>query len=72
LGRIKVFARIVSGREEWHANALAPHHRHEQAYAAVVLAGSDEECGHQTADIITDSCGAKEGLLPPIKCRTIS
>jgi AraC-like DNA-binding protein len=42
---MKVFARIVSGREEWHANALAPRHHHEWAYAAVVLAGSYEECG---------------------------
>jgi AraC-like DNA-binding protein len=42
---MKVFSRIVSGREEWHPNALASRHRHEQAYAAVVLAGSYEECG---------------------------
>ena len=42
---MKAFARIVSGREEWHPNTRAPRHRHEQAYAAVVLAGSYEECG---------------------------
>jgi AraC-like DNA-binding protein len=42
---MNVFSRIAHGREEWHPNALAPRHRHEQAYAAVVLAGSYEECG---------------------------
>lgn len=41
----KVFSRIVNGREEWHPNARAPRHHHDQAYAAVVLAGSYEECG---------------------------
>jgi AraC-like DNA-binding protein len=42
---VKVFSRIVNGRDEWHPNARAPRHHHDQAYAAVVLAGSYEECG---------------------------
>jgi AraC-like DNA-binding protein len=39
------FTRIVNGRQTWHANASVPRHRHEHAYAAIVLAGSYEESG---------------------------
>ena len=39
------FARIPSRRERRAAASVAPRHRHEQAYAAVVLSGSYEECG---------------------------
>ena len=39
------FASIPSRRERRAAATVAPRHRHEQAYAAVVLSGSYEECG---------------------------
>jgi AraC-like DNA-binding protein len=39
------FARIANGREDWTANASVPLHCHDQAYAAIVLSGSYEECG---------------------------
>jgi AraC-like DNA-binding protein len=39
------FARIVGGREGWDAHASVPRHRHDMAYAAVVLSGGYEECG---------------------------
>ncbi len=41
------FARITIGRESWNANDRVPRHRHDQAYAAVVLSGGYEECGSQ-------------------------
>jgi AraC-like DNA-binding protein len=39
------FACIANGHEQWSAHARAPRHRHNQAYAAVVLSGCYEECG---------------------------
>ena len=39
------FAQIANGRERWDANHSVPRHRHDQAYAAIVLSGSYEECG---------------------------
>lgn len=39
------FAKVTDGRESWSANRSVPRHRHDQAYAAIVLAGSYEECG---------------------------
>ena len=39
------FARIVGGRERWDAHARVPRHRHDVAYAAIVLSGGYEECG---------------------------
>lgn len=39
------FASVIAGRERWSAHAAVPRHRHEQAYAAIVLAGGYEECG---------------------------
>lgn len=39
------FAQAASGREDWPASQRVPRHRHGHAYAAVVLAGSYEECG---------------------------
>ncbi|HEX4079640.1 MAG TPA: helix-turn-helix domain-containing protein [Rhizomicrobium sp.] len=39
------FARITNGRESWMSNARVPRHRHDQAYAAIVLSGYYEECG---------------------------
>ena len=39
------FARISNGRERWGAGVAVPRHRHDQAYAALVLSGAYEECG---------------------------
>jgi AraC-like DNA-binding protein len=39
------FAQITIGRECWGANHHIQRHRHDLAYAAVVLSGSYEECG---------------------------
>jgi len=39
------FAEIANGREAWSANQSVPCHRHDRAYAAIVLSGSYEECG---------------------------
>jgi len=39
------FAHIENGRETWGACSSVPRHRHDQAYAALVLAGSYEESG---------------------------
>lgn len=39
------FAHISNGKECWHCGARIPRHRHENAYAAIVLSGSYEECG---------------------------
>jgi AraC-like DNA-binding protein len=40
-----MYLRGESGREKWHASAIAPRHRHDHRYAAIVLSGSYEECG---------------------------
>jgi AraC-like DNA-binding protein len=42
---ISGFAHIASGRESRPASERVPRHRHGRAYAAIVLAGSYEECG---------------------------
>ncbi len=42
---MSAFASIAHGREAWTAHARVPRHRHDQAYAAVVLSGCYEECG---------------------------
>ncbi len=39
------FASVTAGRERWDAHTAVPRHRHEHAYAAIVLAGGYEECG---------------------------
>lgn len=39
------FAKVTNGCEHWDANRSVSRHRHDQPYAAVVLAGSYEECG---------------------------
>ncbi|MGN6515965.1 MAG: helix-turn-helix domain-containing protein [Rhizomicrobium sp.] len=39
------FSHICDGQECWHRGARIPRHRHAKAYAAIVLAGSYEECG---------------------------
>jgi AraC-like DNA-binding protein len=39
------FAKVTNGCERWDANRSVARHRHDQPYAAVVLAGSYEECG---------------------------
>jgi AraC-like DNA-binding protein len=39
------FASIVQGRDTWNAHCRIPRHRHEPAYAAVVLAGAYQESG---------------------------
>jgi AraC-like DNA-binding protein len=39
------FRHIGHGRQHWSANHSVPRHRHSQAYVAVVLAGTYEECG---------------------------
>lgn len=44
-GGEKCFAATPSGHESWGSRAYIPHHRHERAYAALILVGSYEECG---------------------------
>ena len=39
------FVRVSNGRERWDAGVAVPRHRHDQAYAAIVLSGAYEECG---------------------------
>lgn len=39
------FARVSSGRDHWSPGERIARHRHRQAYAAIVLSGSYEECG---------------------------
>ncbi len=39
------FARTADGRERWAASHTIPRHCHDRPYAAVILAGSYEECG---------------------------
>jgi len=39
------FAEITNGRERWSGNHSVARHRHARPYAAVILAGSYEECG---------------------------
>lgn len=39
------FAATPSGHERWDSRAYIPRHRHERAYAALILAGSYEETG---------------------------
>jgi AraC-like DNA-binding protein len=39
------FARIANGRENWGAGASVQRHRHNEAYAAIVLSGGYEESG---------------------------
>ncbi|HEY3776801.1 MAG TPA: AraC family transcriptional regulator [Rhizomicrobium sp.] len=39
------FARVRNGHEYWSAHARVPRHKHDQAYAAIVLSGFYEECG---------------------------
>ncbi|MGA7712981.1 MAG: AraC family transcriptional regulator [Rhizomicrobium sp.] len=41
------FTQITNGRESWGANHRIQRHRHDLAYAAVVLSGGYEECGSQ-------------------------
>ncbi|HXI87857.1 MAG TPA: helix-turn-helix domain-containing protein [Parvularculaceae bacterium] len=39
------FRSVTNGRERWHGGARAPRHRHDRAYAAIVLSGGYEEAG---------------------------
>ena len=39
------FAQTTAGRQRWDPHTCIPRHRHDHAYAALVLAGSYEECG---------------------------
>jgi AraC-like DNA-binding protein len=39
------FARIANGRESWTAGCSVLRHRHDEAYAAIILSGGYEECG---------------------------
>jgi AraC-like DNA-binding protein len=39
------YAQIENGRQSWSTGHRVPLHRHDQAYVAVVLSGSYEECG---------------------------
>ena len=39
------FARIANGREKWSAGGSVQRHRHDQAYAAIVLSGGYEDSG---------------------------
>lgn len=41
------FAATPSGHESWGSRAYIPYHRHERAYAALILVGSYEECGNR-------------------------
>jgi AraC-like DNA-binding protein len=40
-----MFAQVTNGRETWRPRAMVPRHRHDRAYAALVLSGGYEECG---------------------------
>ncbi|HEY1837678.1 MAG TPA: AraC family transcriptional regulator [Rhizomicrobium sp.] len=40
-----MFAQVTNGRETWRPRATVPRHRHDRAYAALVLCGGYEECG---------------------------
>jgi AraC-like DNA-binding protein len=42
---VEGFAQISNGRERWASGAHIPRHRHDRAYAAVVLCGAYEESG---------------------------
>ena len=42
---MSAFASIPNGLERWTADAQVPRHRHDLAYAAIVLSGCYEECG---------------------------
>ena len=56
------FARIADGRERWSGGSRLPRHHHDQAYAAVVLAGFYEECGSRgrfrvgAGDVLIHGC----------------
>jgi AraC-like DNA-binding protein len=39
------FASIVEGRDAWSAHSSIPRHRHERAYAAIILSGGYQESG---------------------------
>lgn len=39
------FASIVEGRDTWSAHSSIPRHRHERAYAAIILSGGYQESG---------------------------
>lgn len=39
------FAQTCNGRERWDCGAHIPRHRHDRAYAAIILSGAYEECG---------------------------
>lgn len=39
------FASIVEGRDTWSAHSSIPRHRHERAYAAIILCGGYQESG---------------------------
>ena len=39
------FAQVADGMETWNARTCVGRHRHDQAYAAIVLSGGYEECG---------------------------
>jgi len=39
------FTSIANGHECWSGNSQIPRHRHDQAYAAIILSGFYEECG---------------------------
>ena len=39
------FEHIGNGRQNWSPHHCIPRHRHDRAYAAVVLSGTYEECG---------------------------
>ena len=39
------FASIAQGRDTWSAHCRIPRHRHERAYAAVILSGGYQESG---------------------------
>jgi len=45
MGLMGSYAQITSGRQSWSTAHRIPLHRHDQAYVAVVLCGSYEECG---------------------------
>ena len=42
---VGTFAQTSIGRQRWDPHTRIPRHRHDHAYAALVLSGSYEECG---------------------------
>jgi AraC-like DNA-binding protein len=50
------FAPIAPGSDSWNAHCCIPRHRHQRAYAAVILSGGYEECGSRGRYRVHSGC----------------